>query len=49
MLDRGTWNDFVSPYENNANKVDANISLSMVVMGGTATVFGAASIYHNIY
>jgi hypothetical protein len=39
----GTWNDFVSPYENNANKVTKYI-IEYGGMGGTATVFGAASI-----
>jgi len=39
----GTWNDFVSPHENNANKVTKYI-IEYGGMGGIATVFGAASI-----
>ena len=39
----GTWNDFVSPHENNANKVTKYI-IEYGGMGGAATVFGAASI-----
>ena len=39
----GTWNDFVGAFKSDANKVYKYI-IEYGGMGGTATVFGAASI-----